>query len=136
MEAAFIEAAKIAGKLFAIGIPTFSPIAHAFPYVKYADLDPYDYASWKPVQERLMDACDSLIVAHMKGWESSVGIAYEISYFEQSQKPIYDLYPETGDVVKRQADRHFDERMQLGIKDMPSYRGELKPLAVPDTKGQ
>ena len=27
--------------------------------------------------------------------------------------------------------KHFDQRMQLGIEDMPSYRGELKPLAVP-----
>ena len=32
--------------------------------------------------------------------------------------------------------QHFDERMQLGIKDMPSYRGELKPLAMPDAKRQ
>jgi hypothetical protein len=32
--------------------------------------------------------------------------------------------------------KHFDERMQLGIADMPRYRGELKPLAMPDSKGQ
>jgi hypothetical protein len=32
--------------------------------------------------------------------------------------------------------KHFDERMQLGIADMPSYRGELKPLAVANPKGQ
>lgn len=32
--------------------------------------------------------------------------------------------------------KHFDERMQLGIKDMPSYRGTLGPLAMPDAKGQ
>lgn len=133
MEQAFIDVAILAGRLFAIGIPTFSPIAHAFPYVKYGNLDPLDYPAWKPVQERLMDACDSLIVAHMDGWEKSVGIAYEVSYFERSNKPIFDLDIVALTMVERH--KHFDERMQLGIKDMPSYRGELKPLAMPDSKG-
>jgi Domain of unknown function (DUF1937) len=131
MEQAFIDVAILAGRLFAIGIPTFSPIAHAFPYVKYGNLDPLDYPAWKPVQERLMDACDSLIVAHMDGWEKSVGIAYEVSYFERSGKDIFDLDCESLVMTKRQDHRHFDERMRLGIKDMPSYRGELKPLVMP-----
>jgi hypothetical protein len=38
--------------------------------------------------------------------------------------------------AKPEPHKHFDERMQLGIADMPSYRGELKPLAMPDSKGQ
>ena len=134
MEQAFIDVAILAGRLFAIGIPTFSPIAHAFPYVKYGNLDPLDYPAWKPVQERLMDACDSLIVAHMDGWEKSVGIAHEVAYFERSNKPIFDLDIVALTMVERR--KHFDERMRLGIKDMPSYRGELKPLAVPNPKGQ
>jgi hypothetical protein len=137
MEQAFIDVAILAGRLFAIGIPTFSPIAHAFPYVKYGNLDPLDYPAWKPVQERLMDACDSLIVAHMDGWEKSVGIAYEIAYFERSGKDIFDLNCESLVMTKRENHKHFDERMQLGIADMRSYRGTLgPPLAVPDTKGQ
>ena len=136
MEQAFIDVAILAGRLFAIGIPTFSPIAHAFPYVKYGNLDPLDYPAWKPVQERLMDACDSLIVAHMDGWEKSVGIQHEIAYFMRAEKPIFDLDCESLIMTKRPIHKHFDERMQLGIKDMPSYRGELKPLAMPDTKGQ
>jgi hypothetical protein len=126
MEAAFIEAAKIAGRLFAAGIPTFSPIAHAYPFVRYADLDPLDYASWQPIQERLMDACDALIVAHMTGWQESVGIAHEIGYFESSKKPIFDLDPETLLMVKRREDQ--DPRMLLTIKDMPKYPGKLGAL--------
>jgi hypothetical protein len=136
MEQAFIDVAILAGRLFAIGIPTFSPIAHAYPYVKYGNLDPFDYPAWKPIQERLMDACDSLIVAHMDGWESSVGIAHEVAYFERSKKPIFDLNVETLVLIKRDPNKHFDERMSLGIKDMPSYRGTLGPLAMPDPKGQ
>lgn len=134
MEQAFIDVAILAGRLFAIGIPTFSPIAHAFPYVKYGNLDPFDYPAWKPIQERLMDACDSLIVAHMEGWETSVGIAHEVAYFERSNKPIFDLDTVNLTLVERR--KHFDERMQLGIKDMPSYRGALGPLAMPHPKGQ
>lgn len=139
MEQAFIDVAILAGRLFAIGIPTFSPIAHAFPYVKYGNLDPLDYPAWKPVQERLMDACDSLIVAHMQGWESSVGIAHEVSYFEKSGKPIFDLDVETLVLAKRGAERHFDDRMYLTLGDMKGFSGprrELPPLAMPDPKGQ
>ena len=137
MEQAFIDVAILAGRLFAIGIPTFSPIAHAFPYVKYGNLDPLDYPAWKPVQERLMDACDSLIVAHMDGWESSVGIAHEVAYFERSQKPIFDL--DILNLVMVERRRHPDERMSLTLEDMKSFSGprrELPPLAMPDPKGQ
>jgi hypothetical protein len=139
MEQAFIDVAILAGRLFAIGIPTFSPIAHAFPYVKYGNLDPLDYPAWKPVQERLMDACDSLIVAHMDGWELSVGIAYEAAYFERSGKDIFDLDCETLVLTKRIDHKHFDERMSLTLEDMKPFSGprrELPPLAMPDPKGQ
>jgi Domain of unknown function (DUF1937) len=139
MEQAFIDVAILAGRLFAIGIPTFSPIAHAFPYVKYGNLDPLDYPAWKPVQERLMDACDSLIVAHMDGWEKSVGIAHEVGYFERSGKDIFDLDVETLVLIKRDANKHFDERMHLTLEDMKPFSGgrrELPPLAMPDVKGQ
>ena len=108
MEQAFIDVAVLAGRLFAIGIPTFSPIAHAFPYVKYGNLDPFDYPAWKPIQERLMDACDSLIVAHMKGWESSVGIAHEVSYFDLAKKPIFDLDCESLVLTKRRAGQNWE----------------------------
>ena len=137
MEQAFIDVAVLAGRLFAIGIPTFSPIAHAFPYVKYGNLDPFDYPAWKPIQERLMDACDSLIVAHMKGWESSVGIAHEVSYFDLAKKPIFDLDCESLVLTKRS--EGLDPRMLLSITDMKSFSGgrrELPPLAMPDAKGQ
>jgi Domain of unknown function (DUF1937) len=137
MEQAFIDVAILAGRLFAIGIPTFSPIAHAFPYVKYGNLDPLDYPAWKPVQERLMDACDSLIVAHMEGWEKSVGIAHEVSYFERSNKPIFDL--DIVNLVMVERHKHFDERMSLTLEDMKPFSGprrELPPLAMSDPKGQ
>lgn len=127
MEQAFIDVAILAGRLFAIGIPTFSPIAHAYPYVKYGNLDPLDYPAWKPVQERLMDACDSLIVAHMDGWEKSVGIAHEVAYFERTEKPIFDLDPVTL-VLTRRGDLLGEARSKL-LEEVLTLRGSWKPGA-------
>jgi len=39
----------------------------------------------------MLDRCDVLIVAHMLGWQDSIGIKIEIDYFIEADKPIYDL---------------------------------------------
>jgi hypothetical protein len=136
LEAAFIEASKLAARLLVSGIKVYSPIAHTHPLAYYGGLDLLDLSIWLPFDEAMMERADVLIVAHMEGWRESKGITHEIAFFERAEKPIFDLDPETLSMVKRSLDRHPDERMHLGIKDMPSYRGKLGPLAMPDTKGQ
>lgn len=136
LEAAFIEASQIAAKLLASGVKVYSPIAHTHPIAFYGGLDLLNLNIWLPFDEAMMERADILIVAHMRGWSESTGVKHEIAFFEREKKPIFDLDPSNMKMVKRIADRHFDERMQLGIKDMPSYRGTLGPLAMPDPKGQ
>jgi hypothetical protein len=133
-EDAFIEASKLAARLLVSGVKVYSPIAHTHPLAVYGKLDPLDHSIWLPFDEAMMEAANILIVAHMDGWHESKGIAHEIDFFERAGKPIFDLNCETLSMFKRHV--HFDGRMHLGIKDMPSYRGELKPLAMPDSKGQ
>jgi uncharacterized protein DUF1937 len=136
LEAAFIEASQIAAKLLVAGIKIYSPIAHTHPIAFYGGLDMLDLSIWLPFDEAMMERADILIVAHMQGWDESTGVKHEIEFFEREKKPIFDLDPSNMKMVKRNPDRHPDERMHLGIKDMPSYRGKLGPLAMPEPKGQ
>ena len=130
------KAARVAARLRSSGIFVFSPIVHAHPQAMYGKLDPMDLSLWYPHNHVMMERCDCLIVAHMEGWDTSDGVKSEIEYFRKMDKPIFDMNCESLVLVKRRTDSHFDERMQLGIKDMPSYRGTLGPLAMPDSKGQ
>jgi hypothetical protein len=39
----------------------------------------------------MMEEADILVVAHMEGWDKSVGIAEEIRFFHVEGKPVFDL---------------------------------------------
>lgn len=93
IEAAFVDAAKLAASLLVRGVKVYSPIAHTHPLAVYGKLDPLDHSIWLPFDEAMMAAADSLIVAHMDGWDVSYGIAHEIKVFEKAGKPIFDLDP-------------------------------------------
>jgi hypothetical protein len=128
LEAAFIEASKLAARLLVSGIKVYSPIAHTHPLAYYGALDLLDLSIWLPFDEAMMERADVLIVAHMDGWQESKGIAHEIVFFEREGKPIFDLDPETLVMTKRNKNRHPDDRMSLGIKDMPKHPGKLGPM--------
>ena len=40
-----------------------------------------------------MAACDALVVAQFAGWEDSYGIAQQVNYFRDNNKPIHYLDP-------------------------------------------
>ncbi len=88
---AFIDASALAARLLRAGICAYSPIAHTHPLALYGLVDPLDHSIWLPFDELMMARCDTLIVAHMEGWQESLGIAHEVTYFEVARKPIYDL---------------------------------------------
>jgi hypothetical protein len=134
LDAAFQEIAAITGRLRKAGLFVFSPIVHSHSEAVYAELDPLDLTLWYPYNKIMMQRCDNLIVAHMDGWNESAGVKGEIEFFEKAARPIFDLDPLTLSMVKR--GHHFDERMHVGIADMPHYKGTLGPLAMPDAKGQ
>lgn len=101
LEAAFIEASKLAARLMITGVKVYSPIAHTHPLAFYGGLDPLDRSIWLPFDEAMMEAAQVLIVAHMDGWQESKGIAHEIAFFERAEKPIFDLDSETLVMTKR-----------------------------------
>ncbi len=100
-EAAFIEAARIAGTLAKQGVTVFSPIAHSHPLAVYAGLDGLDGEFWKKFDAPFITVCDSLIVALMDGWQHSEGVAHEIAEFQKAGKPILWLEPATMEFVAR-----------------------------------
>lgn len=131
IEAAFIEASKIAAKLLLAGIKIYSPIAHTHPIAVHGGLDPLDLSIWLPFDEAMMSAASVLIVARMDGWDTSKGVAHEIEFFETRGKPIYDLNPETMVMAKRQRlppvrDR-YENMTDAQIRDMTNSYLQPKP---------
>ena len=101
-EAACEDAAARAAQLMVAGIDCYSPIAHTHPLAIHGKLDPLDHAIWLPFDETMMAKADVLIVARMEGWEFSRGMAHEIEVFTRAGKAIWDLWPETMDMKKRE----------------------------------
>ena len=56
----------------------YSPIAHTHGIAKVGGFDPLDHDIWLPLDEKMMVACDYLVVAKMEGWDTSKGVAFEI----------------------------------------------------------
>ena len=101
INAAFEDAAALAAQLMVAGVNVYSPIAHTHPLAIHGKLDPLDHSIWIPFDEVMMAKADTLIVAHMDGWEFSIGIAHEVGVFEKAGKPIFDLWPETMKMARR-----------------------------------
>ena len=98
---AFIDAAKLAARLIESGVNAYSPIVHSHPIAYWGNLDAKNQQLWRDVDAAMVDKCDVLIVAHLDGWEQSSGVAHEIECFRASNKPIFDLDPETLKMVRR-----------------------------------
>lgn len=98
LEDAFIEAAKLTGRLLRCGVRAYSPIAHTHPIAVYGKLDALDHSIWLPFDEAIMERANVLLVAKMKGWDESRGIKHEIEFFEAAGKPVYYLDVETFEV--------------------------------------
>lgn len=92
---AYVDAARLAARLVKAGVAAYSPIVHCHPISAYGELDPLDLSIWYPHNGLMMQRCDALIVAHMDGWEESAGIKYEVAFFEERKRPIFDLDTET-----------------------------------------
>jgi hypothetical protein len=91
MEEAFRMACRIAGKLMGAGIPIFCPIAHSHPIAEHGGLPATDHDLWITADTPLLEAAHGLIVAKMKGWELSYGVASEIEICHSLNKPVHFL---------------------------------------------
>lgn len=91
IEIAFRDASRIAASLLLSGVEVYSPIAHCHPLAIYGDIDALDRDFWLRYQESMMQRCDVLIVAKMKGWEQSLGIQHEINFFVDRKRTVFML---------------------------------------------
>jgi hypothetical protein len=99
IEKAFEAAARLTARLLKTGLRVYSPIAHTHPIAVHGKIDPLDHAIWMPFDEAMMHACDELIVARMRGWEMSKGVAHEIEFFRAAGKLITHINPKTLAIV-------------------------------------
>ncbi len=91
IEAAFEDAARLAGRLLKIGIVVYSPIAHTHPIAMFSGIDPLDHSIWLDFDARMMRAADACLVATMTGWRESYGVNHEIEFFKAAGKPVLYL---------------------------------------------
>jgi len=70
-------ACEIAAKFMEAGEPVFSPISHGHGICEMGDVG-VDYETWQKVDERLLRACDLIVVLKLDGWERSRGISAEL----------------------------------------------------------
>ena len=95
MEARFVQACQIAGRLMRAGHLVFSPIAHTHPIAIQCDL-PRDWEFWQRYDLALLSACSPLLVVTMDGWRESRGIAGEIEIARTLGLPVRYLAPDAG----------------------------------------
>jgi hypothetical protein len=92
LEAAFIDASKLMGKLLAAGVTNaLSPIVEAYPISLHGELDPLALSIWKPFCAARMGRSDAMIVGMLPGWSLSSGVNHEIQVM--AGKPIYLMNP-------------------------------------------
>lgn len=90
--ARYHAALKAARCLEGEGWMVFSPIAYGHQFaVEFAA--PFDWDSWARLDQRLIRACDLLVVLCIDGWDRSRGVAAEREYAESLGKPVWGLLP-------------------------------------------
>lgn len=95
------QACHIAGLLMRTGLHVFAPIPHTYFIARHGHIDPLDRKFWLDQNEIILRRCDVLIVAHIDGFDKSMGIAHEVAAFMAARKPIFDLDPPSMTMTKR-----------------------------------
>src|SRR6478609_6398821 len=129
------EAARIAGVLASRGFHVYSPIAHGHA-LDYYTKPKIKYQYWIDSGLNMLERCDVMYVAMMKGWYQSVGIHTEISFAFQNDMPILFLDPKgcttSEEFVERRSssscELHADRREPL--HEIPKFTtlGRFPPM--------
>jgi hypothetical protein len=93
-----LVAQRLAGALIKAKIPVYSPIAHTHGIAIAANMNPMDHKIWMPADKPIFDAAYGLLIADLKGWRDSKGVAIEIEWAKEQLKPIWVLNPVTLDL--------------------------------------
>lgn len=73
------------------GYVVFSPISHSHPISIIQPAERNTHELWLGQDAYFLDWADALVVLTLPGWGDSYGVAKEIGWFEQSNKPVYYL---------------------------------------------
>lgn len=82
----------IAAMLWDAGLVCYSPITHGHELAYFLGNKDHDW--WLLRDLEFMKRCEGLLVLKLPGWQTSVGVQFEISYFLENGKPILCLNPE------------------------------------------
>lgn len=85
-------AATVASRFIAVGIHTFSPIAHTHPIAVKGDL-PRGWEFWDQYDRWFIERCDVVVVVRMPGWDESKGVEAEIKLAHEYGKPVVYVDP-------------------------------------------
>lgn len=69
-------------------VASWSPIVHWFDIAGRHDL-PHNALAWVDVNTSYLLRCDCMHVLCLPGWRNSQGIAMELHWAQQADKPIY-----------------------------------------------
>lgn len=91
-DAAVEHVARIAANLEQHGVHVFSPIVHGHALSKYLPEETRcDLDFWLEIDCPFIRSADGMLIAMMKGWDRSTGIARERDMFTILAKPIVEL---------------------------------------------
>lgn len=97
---AYSETSKIVGRLMAQGVYAYSPIVYTHPLAHALGINPLDQDLWMKYDDAMMSVCQALIVGRLPGWETSRGVLLERKYFAEQDRPIFDINPQTLEIVQ------------------------------------
>lgn len=87
------ERAEIAGcitvTLIQQGLVVYSPIVHNYALYQIMPTLGGDFTSWQRHCLAMLSGASQLLIAQIKGWDASHGVAAEIAYAKTLNIPVY-----------------------------------------------
>ena len=72
---------KMASRFLTDGKNCFSPITNSHLLHLYSPSElPGDWQTWEQIDRQYIDDCDSIYVACLPGWDTSIGVGAEVEY--------------------------------------------------------
>lgn len=104
-EERFRAVCEQAAKIFKMGLPVFSPIAHTHPIAEFGL--PKDFSTYKEFDQIFIQVCDEVWVLCIDGWKESVGIQKEIQLAKEKGKKVSYLFPRTQVLIQEEEIHKF-----------------------------
>ena len=96
-QARFEAVAHIAAHLLACDVTIYSPILHCHP-IRTQVGTPGDFNFWAKYNREMVKHSTAMIVAMIDGWEVSKGVAGEIAFAKEFNKPVMFFDPKVNQI--------------------------------------